>query len=116
MCEEKSLWSTQTLENTSQARAAGFNVSVVKQFVFENLNSLYVCHQFGPARIWNCEKLDFQLLYKPMLLPKKEQSRFNKLSTERGKNVTLLCFVSANGETIFPLFVSPCVKAPERMF
>jgi hypothetical protein len=33
--------STRTPENTSQARAAGFNSSVVKQF-FEYLKSLYI--------------------------------------------------------------------------
>ena len=38
------------------------------------------------------------------------------MSAERGENVTLLCFVSASGQTIPPVYVLPRVKAPERMF
>ena len=38
------------------------------------------------------------------------------ISVKRGENTTMLCFVSATGQTHPPVFVFSKVKAPERMY
>ena len=104
-------------ENTSQARAAGFNATVIGTF-FRNLQGLYSKFHFPPGRIWKCDKTGVStVLQAPKVIAKKGAKQgAQTLSAERGENTTMLCFVSATGQTIPPVFVFPRVKVPERMY
>ena len=117
LMRQNSELSTRSPENTSQARAAGFNAPVVKQF-FENLKSLYVRYQCGPTRIWNCDETGLPTVVQaPRVVAKKGTKQVQQtVSAERGENVTMLCFVSASGQTIPPVYVFPRVKTPDKMF
>ena len=104
-------------ENTSQACAAGFNAVVIGVF-FRNLQELYCKYHFPPGRIWNCDETGVPTVVQaPKVIAKRGAKQVAQtVSAERGENTTMLCFVSAIGQTIPPVFVFPRVKAPERMY
>ena len=104
-------------ENTSQACAASFNAVVIGVF-FRNLQELYCKYHFPPGRIWNCDETGVPTVVQaPKVIAKRGAKQVAQtVSAERGENTTMLCFVSAIGQTIPPVFVFPRVKAPERMY
>ena len=81
-------------ENTSQARAAGFNATVIGTF-FRNLQGLYSKFHFPPGRIWKCDKTGVSTVVQaPKVIAKKGAKQMAQtLSAERGENTTMLCFV-----------------------
>ena len=53
----------------------------------------------------------------PKVIAKKGAKQVAQIvSAERGENTTMLCFVSATGQTIPPVYVFPRVKVPKRMY
>ena len=93
-------------ENTSQASAAAFNAIVIGAF-FHNLHGLCSKFHFPPGRIWNCNKTGVPTVVQaPKVIVKRGAKQVTQtMSAERGENPTMLCLVSATGQTIPPVFV-----------
>jgi len=81
------------------------------------LNSLYICYQFRPTRIWNCNETGLSTTVQvPHVIAKKGAKEVQQImSAETGQKVTLLCFISASRQTIPLVYVFPHVKAAEKM-
>lgn len=99
-------------ENTSAARAAGFNKPSVNIF-FNLLGELMDRHMFRPSRIFNCDETGITTVpNKPgKILSLKEKKQVGILTSgERGTLVTAeICF-SATGQYIPPLLVFPRIR------
>lgn len=97
-------------ESTSADRSFGFNKSAVGEF-FDNLERVIQKHKFTGDRIYNFDESGIStVLNTQRVLAEKTQKQVGQLfSAERGELVTFGAFISANGNTIPPLFVFPRV-------
>ncbi|CAK1553308.1 unnamed protein product [Leptosia nina] len=65
--------------------------------------------KFQPENIYNCDEIGISTVREPKkVLAAKRQKRVGSITSwERGKNITLLCAMSAAGGYIPPMFISP---------
>lgn len=95
-------------EATSINRIKAFNEEDVKLF-FRNLDSMYQKYRFKPDSIYNVDESGITTVQKPAkcLGPKGIKQLGYKTSGERGKNVTVICCMSAAGKYVAPMFIFP---------
>ena len=93
---------------TSVNRVMGFNKEEVDIF-YRNLESLMDKHNFEPTRIFNMDETGISSVQKPFhtLAPKGKNQVGGITSWERGRNITVVCCMSASGSLIPPLFIYP---------
>ncbi|KPJ16902.1 hypothetical protein RR48_13758 [Papilio machaon] len=103
-------------ESTSMMRAVGFNKPQVDLF-YDNLEKLMKQYKFTPSRIYNCDETGVSCVHKhqKVLAPKAIRQVGKLTSAERGKNITVLFCMSANGHYIPPFFVFPRQRMNERL-
>lgn len=96
-------------ESTSFARATGFNKPAVGKF-YTLLDTLIQKHGLDGSRIYNCDESGMKTVQQQhaKVLAKTGKRQVGSLtSAERGKNVTVICTMSACGVYIPPCFVFP---------
>lgn len=99
-------------ENTSAARASGFNKVAVEKF-FNFLGNVYDEHQLTPDRIYNCDETGVSVVPKTnsKIIAKRGRKQVGVIvSAERGQTVTVeICF-SAAGNYMPPMLIFPRKK------
>lgn len=103
-------------ESTSMMRAVEFNKPQVDLF-YDNLEKLMKQCKFTPSRIYNCDETGVSGVHKhqKVLAPKAMRQVGKLTSAERGKNITVLFCMSANGHFIPPFFIFPRQRMNERL-
>lgn len=93
---------------TSLNRVLAFNKSEVDLF-FTNLEEVYKKHPFKADRIFNMDETGISTVQKPgkVLAPKGQHQVGSVTSWERGRNITVVCTLSAAGGYIPPMFIYP---------
>ena len=86
----------------------GFNKPSVHKF-FELYKEIIQLYQFLPSRIFNCDETGMSTVHKPSrILGRKGKHQIGALtSAERGRNVTVVCCMSATGQFLPPAFLFP---------
>lgn len=105
-------------ENTSAARASGFNKVAVEKF-FNFLGNVYDEHQLTPDRIYNCDETGVSVVpkTKSKIIAKRGRKQVGAIvSAERGQTVTVeICF-SAAGNYMPAMLIFPRKRmTPELM-
>lgn len=105
-------------ENTSAARASGFNKVAVEKF-FNFVGNVYDEHQLTPDRIYNCDETGVSVVpkTKSKIIAKRGRKQVGAIvSAERGQTVTVeICF-SAAGNYMPPMLIFPRKRmTPELM-
>jgi hypothetical protein len=90
------------LEATSINRIEGFSKTEVTRF-YNNLEEVMLKYKFPPTRIFNMDATVQDPGF--ILAPKGQKGVGSVASWERGRNITVLCTVSANGSFIPPMFI-----------
>jgi len=106
-----------TPENTSAARASGFNKTTVFKF-FDLLQAETEKSKFPPSRIYNVDETGVTTVpNKPskVLLFKGKKQVGVIASAERGQLVTVELCMSATGHYIPPLFIFPRVRMKQEL-
>lgn len=95
-------------EATSIARISGFNKDAVQLF-FSNLNEVYQKYKFQPDRIYNVDETGISTVPKvtKILGPKGVKQLGKVVSWERGRDITVVCAISASGNYVPPMFIYP---------
>jgi hypothetical protein len=103
-------------EPTSLSRATGFNRVQVGQF-FDLLRTEMSKNAFTPERIFNVDESGITCVHQPVkVIACKGQKQVGKIvSGERGKNITVVCAVSAGGNYVPPMFIYPRKKMTDRL-
>ena len=98
-------------EGTSLNRINAFNETSVGNF-FSNLQTVLDKHKFGQDRIYNVDETGISNVQKPVKIlgPKGQKQVGSVISCERGKNVTVICAVSAMGNFVPPMFIYPRLR------
>ena len=101
------LLSVRQPENTSIARARGFNREAVDQF-FNILQENVELHKIDITRIFNMDESGFTTVQTKCgkIIAQKGKKRIGRVvSGERGVNTTLVCCTSASGLFVPPMFI-----------
>jgi len=96
-------------EATSYARATGFNRPAVHQF-FTLLTEVVDKHGLDGSRIYNCDESGMKTVqqqHSKVIAVRGKKQVGSITSSERGKNVTVVCCANASGHFLPPLFVFP---------
>lgn len=95
-------------EATSIGRITAFNKTEVSLF-FENLEMLMEKYSFIPSNIFNMDETGISTVQDPgkIIAPKGQKRVGSVTSWERGKNVTVICSMSASGTFVPPVFIFP---------
>lgn len=95
-------------EATSINRILGFNKNEVTRF-FDNLETLMQKYNFGADMVYNMDETGITTVQETekIIAPKGQKRVGSVTSWERGKNVTVICAMSASGCFIPPLFIFP---------
>jgi hypothetical protein len=103
-------------EGTSQNRISAFNKTEVDRF-FNNLLTVIEKNKFPESRIFNVDETGISTVQKPakILAPKGQKQVGSVISWERGKNVTVVCAVSAVGQFISPMFIFPRARMNSQL-
>ncbi|KAB0795413.1 hypothetical protein PPYR_12252 [Photinus pyralis] len=99
-------------EGTSVSRVSAFNKLEVDRF-FDNLEQVLTKNKFGPDRIYNVDETGVSTTPKEVgkrLAPTGVKQFGTICSWERGKNITVICAVSATGNFVPPLFIFPRLR------
>ena len=104
--------SIRTPENTSVARARGFNEAAVSSF-FRIWKDLQEEYDFGPHRIFNVDEKGVSTVpnHPPKIIALKGRKQVGGIaSAEKGETTTLVMCGSASGFFVPPLFIFPRVR------
>lgn len=95
-------------EATSLNRILGFSQVEVNRF-FENLEAVMLKYKFEAENIYNVDETGVTTvpMTEKIIAPKGQKRVGSMISWERGKNVTVICAMSASGLFIPPLFIFP---------
>ena len=98
-------------ELTSLNRATAFNPVTTGKF-FDNLESVLKQYQFSANDIYNADETGVRTVQTPnYIIDKKGKKQIGSLvSAEKGELVTLVCAVSATGNSIPPMHIFPMQK------
>ncbi|KOB76398.1 hypothetical protein OBRU01_03861 [Operophtera brumata] len=90
-------------ESTSMKRAVGFNKPQVDLF-YDNLERLMTQYKFPPSHIYNCYETGVSCVQKhqKVIAPKAIRQVGKLTSAERGKNISVLFCMCANGHFVPP--------------
>jgi hypothetical protein len=105
-------------EPTSLQRAQGFNKPKVQVFFDKLASLLYKNHRRIPeSNIYNVDETGFSICHKPQkILALKGKKQVGQLtSAEKGKNITVVCAVSAAGNYVPPAFIFPRVRMKDEL-
>lgn len=93
-------------EATSLNRIKGFNKTEVDHF-FQNVENVMSKYNFFPTEIYNIDESGMGTVQEPgVILAVKGQKRVGSVtSAERGKNITIICAMSAAGTFVPPMFI-----------
>lgn len=103
-------------EATSISRITAFNKEEVTLF-FDNLESLMEKYKFTATTIFNMDETGISTVQDPgnILAPKGQKRVGSITSWERGKNVTVICAISASGSYIPPVFIFPRKRMDSKL-
>ncbi|KAB0792973.1 hypothetical protein PPYR_12593 [Photinus pyralis] len=103
-------------EPKSLNRINAFNKIDVQKF-FENLKIVYEKHKFPPEKIFNVDETGITNVHVPQkVLAAKKMRRLGAITSgERGKNITVVCTMSASGGYVPPLFIYPRQRLPPHL-
>jgi hypothetical protein len=103
-------------EPTSLNRINAFNKTDVQKF-FTNLEAVYEKYKFTPEKIYNVDETGITNVHVPQkVLAAKKMRRLGAITSgERGKNITVVCAMSATGNYIPPLFIYPRQRLPPHL-
>ena len=95
-------------EPTSLSRATAFNPITTKRF-FDNLDEVLKQYQFTANDIYNADETGIRTVHSPgLVIDVKGKKQIGSLvSAEKGELVTLVCAVSATGNSIPPMYIFP---------
>jgi hypothetical protein len=93
---------------TSINRITAFNKEEIVKF-YDNLQGVMMKYQFTPDKIYNVDETAISTVQKPgRIVAEKGGKRVGTaVSWERGRNVTVVCAMSASGSFTPPMFIYP---------
>jgi len=94
-------------ESTSYARATGFNKPAVQKF-FGLLTDIVDKHKLDGSRIYNCDESGMKTVQQKhgkVIASKGKKQVGSMASSERRKNVTVVCCTNACGHYVPPMFI-----------
>ena len=95
-------------EPTSLSRATAFNPTTTKRF-FDNFDEVLKQNQFTANNIYNADETGIRTVHSPgLVIDAKGKKQIGSLaSAEKGELVTLVCAVSATGNSIPSMYIFP---------
>lgn len=104
-------------ESTSLGRAACFNQANLDQF-YDNLRKVYQQFGFLQQDVWNVDETGVTTVHvQPKVIAQRGAKQVGQIaSAERGRLVTVCCFINALGNTVPPAFIYPLKTFKEEKF